>query len=355
MLVRDNDFVSEVGLMGSGLQIWLQMVWFITKTSSNTTLILDEPDIYLHPDLQGKIYKLINSKFNQVIIATHSIELISNVDPSNLLILNKRNRILKYANSPIYAQQTIENLGSMQNLSLMRLSTAKKVLFVEGQDIKLLEKFKDILYPDDFISLNDIPCVSLGGFSRFKEIIGTAKLFEKETHGEIKVYCILDSDYHLDAELQEIYKTSNEEGIFLHIWKRKELENYIFNIDVLYRFINSRNVSLVSFENDLNNYLDQFKEDVIDEYTTSIQMYKRKNGIDISAGNAAAEARELIKDKWNLVEDKISLINGKNLIKETRKFLKDKYSVSVTKNEILNKFASEDVNLEVKEIIDLIK
>ena len=52
LLVYDSDFAAEIGLMGSGLQMWLQMVWFISRCPSTGTIVLDEPDVYMHPDLQ---------------------------------------------------------------------------------------------------------------------------------------------------------------------------------------------------------------------------------------------------------------------------------------------------------------
>jgi len=56
--VRDGDFVSEVGWMGHGLQMWLQTIWFLSRTPTAHTVILDEPDVYMHPDLQRRLFRL---------------------------------------------------------------------------------------------------------------------------------------------------------------------------------------------------------------------------------------------------------------------------------------------------------
>lgn len=52
LMLRDGDFTAEVGWMGHGLQMWLQTMWFLACTPSSATVILDEPDVYMHPDLQ---------------------------------------------------------------------------------------------------------------------------------------------------------------------------------------------------------------------------------------------------------------------------------------------------------------
>lgn len=40
LLVRDGDFVAEIGWMGHGLQMWLQTMWFITRSKHSDTIIL---------------------------------------------------------------------------------------------------------------------------------------------------------------------------------------------------------------------------------------------------------------------------------------------------------------------------
>ena len=57
--VRDADFVGEVSLMGHGLQMWLQVVWFLARAPKRGTVVLDEPDVYMHPDLQRRLLGLV--------------------------------------------------------------------------------------------------------------------------------------------------------------------------------------------------------------------------------------------------------------------------------------------------------
>ena len=58
LLVYDANYAAEIGLMGSGLQMWLQIIWFISRCPNMATIVLDEPDVYMHPDLQRKILKI---------------------------------------------------------------------------------------------------------------------------------------------------------------------------------------------------------------------------------------------------------------------------------------------------------
>ena len=60
LMVRDGDFFTEIGAMGHGLQMWIQTIWFLTSCSPQDTVILDEPDVYMHPDLQHRLMKTLS-------------------------------------------------------------------------------------------------------------------------------------------------------------------------------------------------------------------------------------------------------------------------------------------------------
>ncbi len=75
--IREGTFEGEIGWMGSGLKMWLQILWFLAKSKNAETIVLDEPDIHLHPDLQRKIAKTLISGNSQTILTTHSTDLTS--------------------------------------------------------------------------------------------------------------------------------------------------------------------------------------------------------------------------------------------------------------------------------------
>ena len=98
LLVREGRFTSEVSWHGHGLQAWLQTIWFLARTSRSSTIVLDEPDVYLHADLQRKLIKTIEGlRFAQVILATHSPEIISDVPFQNVVVVQKRDPVSKAA------------------------------------------------------------------------------------------------------------------------------------------------------------------------------------------------------------------------------------------------------------------
>ena len=272
LFVQDEGFPAEIGLMGSGLQMWLQIIWFIARCAHCQTIILDEPDVYMHPDMQRRILDIIKDKYQQVIIATHSVEIISAVDARYIVTVDKSARKMKYANNSKAVQCIIENLGSVHNLALVRLSNSKKCLFVEGKDIKILSRFKDKLGIHTQQPMDTLPCIPLGGASKLNEAFGASKLFYEETSGAIKCYCILDSDYYTDKYKASQMKSAQDAHLHLHIWAKKEIENYILIPKAIYRIIEKPNSDYADFCNKLEVLIDNQKKEVVLQFANQLQI-----------------------------------------------------------------------------------
>ena len=110
LIIKDEKFAAEIGIMGSGIQMWIQMVWFISRCKGSDTIILDEPDVYMHPDMQRKILEVVLRKFKQVIIATHSVEIIYGVDAENIITIEKETKKIHYADSPMEVEDIIDDI-----------------------------------------------------------------------------------------------------------------------------------------------------------------------------------------------------------------------------------------------------
>jgi predicted ATPase len=116
LMVQDGNFAAEISWMGHGLQMWLQTMWFLTRVSNISTIILDEPDVYMHPDLQRNLIRRLRGNYEQIIIATHSVEIISEVDPENILVVDKEMPKSVFTSSIPAVQKIITSIGSIQNI-----------------------------------------------------------------------------------------------------------------------------------------------------------------------------------------------------------------------------------------------
>ena len=354
LLVKDNGFTAEIGKMGNGLQMWLQIMWFLARSKDCKLIILDEPDVYMHSDMQRKVLELVKSKFDQVIIATHSLEIISRVDPDNILEINKKDKTMHYATDSLSAQKIIDDIGGVQNLALLKLGRTRKCLFVEGKDLKYLNYFNEILYGKQLY----IPTISFGGFNNIPRVYGTSNLFYSETTNQIKCYALADKDYRDPRIIEKVKNKAATEHLNLHVWQRKEIENYLIIPQVLFKLIpKSAILTYDNFLKQLEDLLDEQYDKVFDAYATQYRMDCKElaNGQQWEPATCNQNARAYLKEHWNTLNDKIALVGGKDFLSNLAKFYQNNFKVTLTIKKILNELTSELIPTEIIQFLEQFK
>ena len=347
LMIEADRFTSEIGYMGSGLQMWLQIIWFICKSANSETVILDEPDVYMHPDLQRSLVKIVKNRFKQVIIASHSVEILSEVNPENVLMIDKSKQTMKFSSDIISVQNTLENLGSSQNITLLRIANTKKCIFVENSsDLKILNKIYEKYYPENNDSLLTLPFVELKGASNLPQAFGLSKLLASETKGNIQVNCILDRDYFPQDWLDKKSSEAKDAGLNLKFWNKKEIENYLIMPKVLHSISNMKDEN--KFNECLNKKIDEyFKDKVADLLASKLKDLNRS--WDISRLNS--EARRIRDESWNTLDAKLAIIGGKEALKMIRDWFQKEFQTSCSIDDIIKNSRREDFDTEILEVI----
>lgn len=354
LFVRENRFEAEIGWMGHGLQMWLQTMWFLSRCAEKSTVILDEPDVYMHADLQRRLIKLLKNRYHQVIIATHSIEIMSEVEPENILPVNYTRPKQEYANKAPVVQQIVNDIGSVHNIEIARIFSYNKFLIIEGEkdDVKILSIFQSKLFPDSFEQFDILPKTFVEGWGGWQRVIGSNKVF-KDNKANLSVYCIFDSDYHMDIEKEERLASAVEHGINLHIWKKKEIENYLLVPSAICRTIkkNRKNSTITeeTISAEIINLCETLKNDVIDSYATEIHNKDKSKSVT----TVNRQAREYIESKWDL--DKFSLVPGKKILSLLSNWIAENHKVSINKFAIAREILRLEIPEEIVSVISAIE
>lgn len=93
MMFFEDGIPREIFWSGFGLQVWMQMVLQFMRGSDNSVLVLDEPDIYLHPELQIRMIDLASRRFGQIFVATHSPTIIGLADSDDVFTISAKEGI----------------------------------------------------------------------------------------------------------------------------------------------------------------------------------------------------------------------------------------------------------------------
>lgn len=142
LMLMDDGFVAEASNFGHGLQMWLQIVWFLSRTSSENIVVLDEPDVYMHPEQQQKLVLLLRERFLQTILSTHSRPIIDSCGEQDLLWLHRNLEVSKHG---------IDEKTYELQLEKHRADSVKKAKKAISR--KTLHELKLSLYDDAKVSI----------------------------------------------------------------------------------------------------------------------------------------------------------------------------------------------------------
>jgi predicted ATPase len=142
---------------GSGFLQWLSVFALATDPGIDV-LLLDEPDAHLHSSLQEQLLDSLRSmdiEINkQVLIATHSTEILRNADPADILHVRgaEGGRYLREEHQKV---GLLAGLGSEYAPRLDRAKKTRRLLFVEGRSdlaiLKTLAAKLGIGWPDAWV------------------------------------------------------------------------------------------------------------------------------------------------------------------------------------------------------------
>jgi hypothetical protein len=353
--VRNDDFVAEISWMGHGLQMWLQTIWFIARSGSAKVVMLDEPDVYMHPDLQRRLIRFLKEKFPQMILTTHSVEMLAEVDPREMLIIDRKQQRAAFADAMPTMQRAIDlNLGATHNVQLSRLWGARKVILVEGEDMQILRRFYDLCFPDSLDSLAIVPNFPIGGWGGWNYAVGSSMLLRNVGGEEINAYCVLDSDYHTPTEIEKRQEDAQAKNVRLHVWQRKEIENYLIAPAAIQRTISqscSAPPTVDEIKTKMVEIAESNKHEVYDNFAESFYAEDKAKGHK----TANQRARTYLDPIWEGEFGCLHRVSGKAVLSALSEWSKSVHGVSFGVATILSNLRKEDLAREVVAVLTSIE
>lgn len=319
-------------------------------------MVLDEPDVYMHADMQRRVAKLIRGRFAQTIVATHSVELVAESQPHDVLVVDKRAEESAYAGSAPEIQSLVDRIGTRYNLQVARLVQAKKCLLVEGGDLRVLASLFDTGYPRSKYPLDVLPSWPIGGWGGWESAVQWGEAFRKH-QTDTRVYCLLDRDHHTEAEIAGRLEQAAKAGVDLHIWKRKELESYLLVPDVVSRALAKRlrvSAQQPPSPKEVHEALVKLSESMKDDTFDRIaEGYGRRNP-RFGAARVNAYARESVDANWDTLEKRLSIVHGKNLLRVLLDWCATNYG-AIGEGDLLSAFTVSDIPSEMVSVLAAIE
>lgn len=358
MFCKEGRIDREVYWAGFGFQVWLQILTHMTGAAADNVLIVDEPEIYLHPDLQRRLFQLLKNTHKQVILATHSAEIVNEADHEDVVLVNRAKKTALRVSDADSLQEALNSIGSAQNIHLARLTKGRRILFLEGNDYRLLRRFAAQLR---FASIADdvvITVVPIGGFSQNRRIQDTAWAFEKILKANISIAAVLDRDFRSGDEIAELLRDGRASVPHFHILGSKEIENYLLVPSAIAKAIQQkfkeRKSSAVISVSDVSQMLESIiadqKADVLGQYVSNrVRYFATRSAKDPST--VVKEALELFEQDWKEPLRRTAISSGKKAFAALNGRFQEKFGVSITSNQIIKHLERSDVG----DLVDILR
>lgn len=267
--INRDDLSLPLSSCGSGVSRALAILYVLISSEEPRTIIIDEPQSFLHPGAAKKLIETIKQfPQHQYFIATHSPEIIASANPSNIVKLQYQDC---ETTASVVNSKEIESQNEILAELGVRLSDvfgADSILWVEGQTEEkcfplILDKVaKRTLMGIKILSVNSTDALLDGKrsdlvFDIYKKLTTGATLFPPA------IGFIFDRESKTETKIQELEKRGKIEKIFVNFLRLPMYENYLLDAEAISVVINEESTWLetpISITQ-IQEYLDKMKQE----------------------------------------------------------------------------------------------
>ena len=361
MFCLEERIARELYWAGFGFQVWCQLLTHLSRARATTVLVVDEPEIYLHPDVQRQLLGTLRELGTDVVVATHSSEIMAEADPTEILLINKRHRSAERLRDVAGVQRAMNAVGSIQNITLTALARNRRVVFVEGDDdFRLLRRFARRLGFSELSAGIGLTALSSGGFGSWERITTLAAGIAETLGTPLLIAAIYDRDYFCQEEVDSVQAALEASLQLAHVHASKEIENYLLvpaALDrAIARAVGDRAARVGGKVHApphaaplLRRITDELRDDVQSQLIARRAAHFRSAGKDLASLTRATMA--WFSPRWDDLSLRLSMVPGKAVLHTLRAKLQQEFSISLTDAKIIDAFHRDDIASDLQQLL----
>jgi hypothetical protein len=366
MFCSENRIDRELYWAGFGFQVWCQLLTHIQRARTATLLVVDEPEIYLHPDLQRQLLSILRGVRGDVLLATHSAEIAAEAEPSDLLLVDKSKRATHRVHDSAGVVSALDALGSRFNFSLTQIARTKKILFVEGTEYGILKRFAMNLGLGGLAAAIDFAILPMEGFPPIQQVRGVCEGIRDAVGQDVKFAAVFDRDYRADAWVDHFQEDMAGIGVQCFVPARKETENYLLISSALRRTVDAE------VENQSKRGgrrtppppdLDSILEDITNDWFTECLSRYQHRALEaakalhrpVADTTVLQAAADSFKERWEGLDTRLELVPGKRTFARFNSALQELCGASLSKYTVAESVRPEEIPSELVGILRLLE
>jgi hypothetical protein len=226
---------KELAWAGDGFQIWVQLLWHVFEAKDARTIVLDEPEVYLHPDLQRRLIRLLDGASAQIIMASHSADVIAEAPVEGVLWVDRKSGGARRPRSQKLLSALSISLGSSYNLALARSMRTRLVIASDCEDLRVIRILARHVGASAIANENAVHVVQLRPAHRWLDSTNIGEGLREVLPAKVPAVLLLQSANRPSASNEEIVRRLTVPGVKVVIWSRAEIENYLLDPELIAR------------------------------------------------------------------------------------------------------------------------
>jgi hypothetical protein len=234
--IPSGDIIPFQDMSSGEKEVFFILAFFIRNGVSRSPIIIDEPELHLHPELARKFIRQMRKirPENQIWIATHSADLIDEAGRERTIYVRRKTADPSVAEC-VPADSEESEVSILRDLFGYSgfVGISRRIVFSEGDAASADRKTFSSLFPT---LSDDIKIIPVGSASNLYRINRAILALLESDFARCEFFLIRDRDYLSD---QSVEKHSAIAPGRLFILERHQIENYLLDEDVLAHVLKS--------------------------------------------------------------------------------------------------------------------
>lgn len=236
----------------------------------------------------------------------------------------------------------------------------KKVIFVEGQDAKLIRSLARNFGLSTLGTDQLSPIFKLGGFTQWRRAQSTVWAFSELLGIELEAECVFDRDYRSEEESAAFEIRMKNAGMGCQVLERKEIENYLLEPVTIARLINAQiareeqdvSVSPEQVDGMIEEICLEYEAEVFAHVLSNAQRFARESKSKEDDSTLGRSAYKEFQAAWATSEGRLKFCPGKDVLSKLLVMVRDQFGAKLSPLAIARSIKPTEIDASLLELLN---